>query len=752
MDADAKLKATQSSNFAETRICPTCHLTVSSSVTRCPNDGTSLLTETEVGDTFADQYEIVSVIATGGMGIVYEALHIALNQKVAIKMMQTERLDDARVKRFRKEAESLTALEHPNIIHVRDYGLTENGQPYMVLDFVQGMSLSEIIHKRGPLPVEFALDIFTQIASALAHAHERGVLHRDLKPGNIMICETPGQPPTAKLIDFGIAKDLNSGPERGLTATGEVLGSPAYMSPEQTSGSKIDQGTDIYSLGCVMFEALTGTPPFQGATAIDIIFQQINSEAPLLKERSRSGFPQGLEEVVAQALQKDPQKRQHSMTELYDQLTEVIVRQKKTNTTAAPGDLRNPNSSLAKALLACCAILVTIIVAMNTYLILQKQKQENESLQLRSAMDQATKDDIARNAKNASDLSANSIARELIRTGLAGGDREYPGRVRVRDQITDDALDEFSTGKADAQARNGKPIGWIVDIEESSVKGPGLAYLIRYPVEVLSLNDSSVTDRAFLEIVHMPLLRQLQLDGTEITNAGLKLLAKKKLHVITVRNDQIDDQGMKNISEMKTLEQILCGRNEHITDAGYAYLKKLPKLTNLDAQRNPMDLNRITVIAQLKTLTELNLSESNIDDEELKIISSLPNLRELSLWECKKITAAGLTSLSRLQNLQKLEISEIPWKAQDMDFVVSCPKLTDLDINDTDVTDELVDTIAKSKITVLHLSHTKLSDRGLMMLSKNKNLKYLEVGPGPITTKAIDEFEKLRPGVLHEKR
>jgi serine/threonine protein kinase len=752
MDADAKLKATQSSNFAETRICPTCHLTVSSSVTRCPNDGTSLLTETEVGSRFADQYEIVSVVATGGMGIVYEALHIALNQKVAIKMMQTERLDDARVKRFRKEAESLTALEHANIIHVRDYGLTENGQPYMVLDFVEGMSLSELINQRGPLSAELALDIFAQIASALAHAHDRGVLHRDLKPGNIMICETRGQRPIAKLIDFGIAKDLHSGPERGLTATGEVLGSPAYMSPEQTSGSKIDQGTDIYSLGCVMFEALTGTPPFHGATAIDIIFQQINSEAPLLKERSRSNFPQALEEIVAQALQKDPQKRQHSMIELYDQLTEVAIRQKKTNTNAAPGELKKPSSFLAKALLACCAVLLTAILGMDTYLILQKQKQEDERLQLKSANDKATKDAIARNAINALDISPNSVARDMIRAGLAGRDRQISGRVKVQDQIADDVLDEFGSGKAGAFTSNGQPIGWMVDIEESKVKGPGLAYLIRYPVTNLSLDHSSVTDRAFLEIVHMPVLEELQIDGTDITNAGLKLLTKAKLHRLSVRSDHIDNLGMKNLSEIKTVTHLQCGRNDEITGAGYAYLQRLPKLTRLDVQRNPMDLNSIRAIARLTNLNYLNLSETNIDDEELKIICSMQNLTHLDLWNCKKITAAGLANIGRLQNLRQLEISDSPWKDRDLNFLVSLTNLNELNLNSTDVTDKIIDTIAKTKITKLHLHNTKLSERGLIMLTKNKTLNALQIKVEQFKQTTVDEFEKLRPGVLELKK
>ena len=207
MEADERVKAMQRSSLSASRVCPQCNLTVSVSVTRCPNDGASLLTPSEIGTELALQYEFLSVIAGGGMGTVYEARHLVLNQKVAIKMMQRERLDEKHIKRFRQEAEALAALEHTNIIHVRDYGLTENGQPYMVLNYVEGMSMSQMIQSRGPIPTSFALEFFIQIADALEHAHERGVLHQDLKPNNIMICEPRKMTPYAKLIDFGIAKN-----------------------------------------------------------------------------------------------------------------------------------------------------------------------------------------------------------------------------------------------------------------------------------------------------------------------------------------------------------------------------------------------------------------------------------------------------------------------------------------------------------------------------------------------------------------
>jgi serine/threonine-protein kinase len=171
----------------------------------------------EVGSKLADQYEFLSIVETGGMGVVYKARHLALNQIVAIKMIQTGQIDEKHIERFRREAKALAELDHFNIIQVKDFGLTETGLPYMVLDFVEGMSLSELIKQQGVLKFETVINIFAQCADALSHAHEHGVLHRDLKPSNIMIKEIPGQKPIVKIIDFGIAKLLNSDSDGALT-------------------------------------------------------------------------------------------------------------------------------------------------------------------------------------------------------------------------------------------------------------------------------------------------------------------------------------------------------------------------------------------------------------------------------------------------------------------------------------------------------------------------------------------------------
>ncbi len=747
MEADARPKTTQRSSLSEGRVCPSCNLSVSSNVTICPNDGTSLLGAEEIGNKLADQYEFISVIATGGMGVIYEAKHLALGQKVAIKMMQTGRLDDAHVKRFKREAESLTALDHVNIIHVRDYGLTENGQPYMVLDFIDGLSLSEMIYQLGSIPLGTALSIFVQAADALVHAHERGVLHRDLKPGNIMVAESANQQPSVKLIDFGIAKVLTDESEKGLTQTGEVLGSPAYMSPEQTTGMKLDQRTDVYSLGCVMFEALTGTPPFQGATALDVIFQQINSKAPSLTDRSTDEFPTSLRQIVSQALQKDPDKRFQSMAEMRDQLVGVEIPKPGTKPSQGGKD-QTPKSTtrqMSQAVLWCCVILFVFTILTSGFLIWQQEQAKHAFEQAKILEEKAVQENNAQKLQADQNLNANDLAREYIRRNRAHPNPDEPRHVRLRGEpCTDKALDEFGTGRADSD--------WI-DIEESYVKGPGLAYLIRYPVNNLSLNGSSVSDRVFLELIHMPYLAELQIDSSEITNAGLKQLVGTKLRRISVRSDKITDEGMGNIADIRTLNTVQCGRNWLITDLGYAHLKKLPLLKSLDVQENRVTEKSASVIAQLKGLDNINLQNTTITDAGLKEVSTLPKLTSIGLTECKNISPASLKYLCKIPKLRKVDLDDnLFLKDEDLDFVRRCPALTELNLSGTGVSDAGMELIAKSGISDLLIEHTIVTDRGLMILAKDKNLRTLKVTEGPITEAGIKEFGKLRPHVLSVKK
>jgi len=312
------------------KACITCHQEFPDDETVCPDDGTILTPlgkDKYVGTTLQGRYEMMGVIGGGGMGLVYKARHTMMNRIVAIKMLHQHLTSspDA-LKRFKLEAQAASCIRVPNILDIYDFGVSDDGQPYMVMDYLEGISLMDILEREKRLPVLRALNIFIQACAGLSHAHQSGVLHRDLKPSNIMLVDYgEDQIDFVKIVDFGIAKLLNptDGESADLTKTGEVYGSPLYMSPEQCRGQELDARSDLYSFGCVMYKTLTGHPVFTGNEVIELLFKQV-SETPASFNNIApdANLPPDLEKIVFKTFEKNPDRRFSSMSELKDVLEE----------------------------------------------------------------------------------------------------------------------------------------------------------------------------------------------------------------------------------------------------------------------------------------------------------------------------------------------------------------------------------------------------------------------------------------------
>ena len=267
-----------------------------------------------------ERYEVLEFLGSGGMGTVYKARHTLIGNAVAIKVMHTHLVKDAASQeRFKSEAKAAISLRHERLMAVSDYGVTPSGQPYIVMEFVQGVGLDGLLEEQKFLSTDEFFDIFSQVCDGLAHVHEKGVVHRDIKPSNIMMSKTHHDKWMVHIVDFGIAKVLPSGQGavQHLTQTGEIFGSPLYMSPEQCKGRDVDARSDIYSLGCVMFEALTGSPPHKGESAIETLMFHVNDKAPKLSDRRPDiGECGELEKIVAAALDAAPDLRYQTINKL----------------------------------------------------------------------------------------------------------------------------------------------------------------------------------------------------------------------------------------------------------------------------------------------------------------------------------------------------------------------------------------------------------------------------------------------------
>jgi serine/threonine protein kinase len=278
-----------------------------------------------IGTVLDGRYEILERVGSGAMGSLYRGKHLALDRPVAIKFLHAHLAsDETHMERFVREAKLAGSLQHANVAHVYDVGNAQDGSPYLVMDYLDGRSLQAIVTDLGAMPERRALPLILQIAQGLAYAHSKGLLHRDLKLTNVMVVNDGAQE-TAKIIDFGIAKSMTEDDASRLTQTGEVFGSPLYMSPEQCQGHQLDERSDLYSFGCVIYEMLTGVPPLRGNDLISTVYKHINEPPrPFAEAAPAAKVSPELEALVMRLLRKQPADRYQKSAEVVDAVQKLV--------------------------------------------------------------------------------------------------------------------------------------------------------------------------------------------------------------------------------------------------------------------------------------------------------------------------------------------------------------------------------------------------------------------------------------------
>ncbi|HKY43721.1 MAG TPA: protein kinase [Pyrinomonadaceae bacterium] len=304
--------------------CPKCGVEYSDATTLCPADGVALEKDADslIGTTLAGKYRIDARLNEGGMGTVYRGCHVLMDKTVAIKVLRPSLAADEKiVARFSREARAASRITHPNALSVTDFGEDESGHVFIVMEFLSGRTLKQLIHDEGPLPLQRVVDITRQIVDALNAAHSQGVVHRDLKSDNIMLLDTMiGD--HAKVLDFGIAKinESEGVTDTNLTAPNLVIGTPQYMSPEQCAqDAEIDARSDIYSLGVILYEMLVGHVPFSGDSPTMVMMKHLQEPVPSVLDE-RNDIPPAVGRVVARAMAKVRDNRYQNVAELIEDL------------------------------------------------------------------------------------------------------------------------------------------------------------------------------------------------------------------------------------------------------------------------------------------------------------------------------------------------------------------------------------------------------------------------------------------------
>lgn len=304
--------------------CPKCGIEYPDATTLCPSDGIALQTSDDplLGKVLTGKYRIDEKLSEGGMGAVYRGTHVLMDKTVAVKVLRPSLAADEKiVARFSREARAASRITHPNAISVTDFGEAEDGIVFLVMEFLDGRTLKDVIREEGPMPLARVVEIMRQVADALKAAHDQGVVHRDLKSDNIMLIST-GVGEHAKVLDFGIAKinEPDGVQSSELTAPNLVIGTPQYMSPEQCSqASEIDRRSDIYSFGVILYEMLVGHVPFTGESPTIVMLKHLQEPVPSVFDE-RDDIPESIGRVIARAMAKLPDNRYQDVTDVMDDL------------------------------------------------------------------------------------------------------------------------------------------------------------------------------------------------------------------------------------------------------------------------------------------------------------------------------------------------------------------------------------------------------------------------------------------------
>ncbi|MCC7532192.1 MAG: protein kinase [Candidatus Melainabacteria bacterium] len=591
-----------------------------------------------------DRYKVLGLLGKGGMGSVYHLKHLHLQSEFALKVLNKQ-ADDTSWRRFENEAKAASRLDHPNLIKVHDSGLLPDGQPFFIMELVTGETLADIIKKNGNIPLLKTLKIFIQVGFALAYAHENGVIHRDLKPSNIMIAKGKDGSLTAivKVVDLGIAKltGIDEFNQQTLTRTGEIFGSPLYMSPEQCIGVAVDHRTDLYSLGCSMYEALTGAPPMIGENALSTMMKHQMEKPISLKDASMGRtFPAEVETLVAKLLEKDPDRRYsnaqlltHDLVQLEQMLSEKVSADETAAVAVSKPAVMAKNKAFFSSqifVVLFCSV-VSYFLGFGTSRLFHQQPEAPPELPK----------PLWKHAITAPQTPPVKIPPNSMKDIVPFSSISTDGRSRHFNFPSASVGDIRIGNRPMAQAR-GLMSGAI---NEKVFFVPAPDYL-QSPA-LLNRFAPDDLDSLFLE--------------DEEQNSPNVLVALPRLKSLTYLrlSMQTGDEAGQFIDQLPKLDRLGISHT-NMTGAGVARLKCFPNLKYLACSSIRDVRPIIDKLPSARALEDLRIDDNRLTGMDLRAIAKHKQLKCLSIGGHKEINDEALAELKPLKNLEHL-------------FAVSCP-------------------------------------------------------------------------------
>jgi serine/threonine protein kinase len=616
------------------------------------------------GDLIAGRFEILSLLGRGGMGFVYLVADRQSGKKYAMKTFSAMNATERVRKRFEIEAKATSLIKHPNVVEFHDFGLIDGVQPYFVMDYCEGETLADLIKVGGSLPYKRVLEIFIPICNALACAHAQAVVHRDLKPSNIVIKHLPDGRLQIKVLDFGIAKVLlDDTMFNTVTKTGELFGSPYYMSPEQCVGKGIDRRSDIYSVGCVMYEALTGNPPFMSDNALTTMMRHQTERPPSLKEATLGReFPEDLETIVACMLAKQPDQRYQNFSLVEDDLRSL----ERGEPLCSVKEEAQPDRSLnifsvltvgggAMFVAACAACAIW-------HDSLERHSFDKEPVS-GSAID-ATGNRRAAATGNGS-AAATSPVKLLPFVELPDlHDISKSAKQSISTSCYSDSADWHLLKRHfhfPMQA-----IGTVGRGDEDTFAPAQGDMILEVPFSFVVGKDASVISGFRPDEIDSLLMRGPIIDD----DATAPIRGWRALTSLDLNWADVGDRSIENIRTLPKLKSLHVSAT-HVSASGLRQLK-------LD-QMKYLDANEViyvpSILDRASSLVVLKLANAGLKDDDMKVLSKMPRLNILDIRGNEQITDRGISYLLPALDIEQLWFAGCKTTPRCLQWLIKMPKL-----------------------------------------------------------------------------
>lgn len=642
-------------------------------------------------EKLADRYQVIDIIGSGGVGTVYKAIDPILGKTVAVKVLQ-HNTDGTTAARLQREAIAAGKLNHPHICRIDNFGQTQDGSPYMVMEYLEGRDLASQINTGGALDLESSLEIAIQICGALSYAHKNGIIHRDLKPANVLLLDTNNDTIFTKLLDFGVAT-LES--KKGdLTEAGVIVGSPLYMSPEQIKGEDAQVVSDIYSLGCMLFEMLTGKPPLKGDSVIETLALHKNAEAPLLSEYG--DYPPQLVALVKDCLAKDSSNRPQNASNVLSRLESIQQEVLNPKELAAP--THDPEAELRelkkRRAIAVSSICVGTLVVLGIGFVIKDIYSRRPIPETR----------VSKNPLHGVDEQFFGDTKNPINVFHPDRDQSHGIRLRAVPDVTDE----------DMKVLKGKRIARLC-MDGAPITGSGFQYILKSGIESLSL------------------------ELTRVSDANTHYLSEmKNLRSFSLYSDALTDAGIKPISDLQRISSLEIG-SENFTDAGIAQFKNTDNLTYLHLRGSKLTVDCLKHLGRLNKLKTLDLDKMAIKGDLSGLLKNFPILWTLSIEQPPVLEVTSLKSLAATK-IQALHIYNTKLDEGQFKALASNSNLKSLTFSNTKFDGEYFTNLAQMRnLNNLNLlSMKKISNKSIEDICKMKNLTHLEFVKSDVTQENLN--------------